>query len=297
MKLIVQPRDGLTSLIAAIHRAQHAIDIVIFRFDLKPMERALATAITRGVRVRALIAHTNRRGEKRLRLLEQSLLAAGVTVTRTGDDFVRYHGKMMVIDRRTLWVCGFNWTGLDISQSRSFGIVTGGHAEVQQALTLFEADSTRQPYAPARGRLVVSPEDSRTVLEDFIAQAKRQLLIYDPKIGDRAMIKALRDRLTHGVDVRIIGKVARGASEVPHERYPGKRLHVRAIIRDGHDAFVGSQSLRALELDKRREVGVLLREGRIVRELVTTFERDWALTESGQRPSPVTHTTAAAVPA
>ena len=33
------------------------------------------------------------------------------------------------------------------------------------------------------------------------------------------------------------------------------RLHVRAIIRDGTRAFVGSQSLRKEELDSRREVG------------------------------------------
>jgi hypothetical protein len=31
---------------------------------------------------------------------------------------------------------------------------------------------------------------------------------------------------------------------------------VRVIIRDGRDAFIGSQSLRKLELDQRREVGV-----------------------------------------
>ena len=37
--------------------------------------------------------------------------------------------------------------------------------------------------------------------------------------------------------------------------FPGKRLHVRAIVRDGRRAFVGSQSLRKLELDERREVG------------------------------------------
>jgi hypothetical protein len=36
---------------------------------------------------------------------------------------------------------------------------------------------------------------------------------------------------------------------------PTHRLHVRAMARDGDAAFVGSQSLRALELDGRREVG------------------------------------------
>ena len=85
------------------------------------------------------------------------------------------------------------------------------------------------------------------------------------------------------MDVRIIGKVAATAGDLPHEPYPGKRLHVRAMIRDGRDAFVGSQSLRRLELDKRREVGVLLKHPALVHELGAIFEEDWALTESGQR--------------
>ena len=161
MKLIVQPRDGVAPLVAAIRAARKEIDVLIFRLDLKAIEQALAGAVGRGVRVRTLIAHTNHRGEKRLRKLEQSMLAAGMAVARTGNEFVRYHGKMMVIDGKALWLLGFNFTGIDVSRSRSFGIVTGRRAEIQQALKLFEADSARQPYEPGRGRLVVSPENSR----------------------------------------------------------------------------------------------------------------------------------------
>jgi phosphatidylserine/phosphatidylglycerophosphate/cardiolipin synthase-like enzyme len=54
---------------------------------------------------------------------------------------------------------------------------------------------------------------------------------------------------------------------------------VRAIIRDGRRAFVGSQSLRKLELDGRREVGVIVRDRAVVRKLQKTFERDWARTK------------------
>ena len=99
------------------------------------------------MRVRALIAHTNRGGESRLRKLEQRLLAAGVTVARTADDLLRYHGKFMVADD-TLHVFGFNFTKLDIDKSRSFGIATRDRRTVQEALKLFEADSTRQPLQP-----------------------------------------------------------------------------------------------------------------------------------------------------
>src|SRR5688500_7148452 len=104
----------------AVRRAKKNIDIVIFRFDRPELEKALEEAVQRGVVVRALIAHTNRGGEKILRKLETRMLAAGITVARTADDLPRYHGKMMIVDD-TLFVFGFNYTKLDIEKSRSFG--------------------------------------------------------------------------------------------------------------------------------------------------------------------------------
>ena len=98
MKLIIQPDDGVTPLVQAVKNAKKTIDIVIFRFDRLELEKALEAAVARGVVVRALIAHTNRGGEKMLRKLELRLLDAGVTVARTADDLPRYHGKMMIVD-------------------------------------------------------------------------------------------------------------------------------------------------------------------------------------------------------
>ena len=71
--------------------------------------------------------------------------------------------------------------------------------------------------------------------------------------------------------------------KIPFERYPGKRLHVRTIVRDGSRAFIGSQSLRRPELEKRREVGVIVNDKRVVRQLVELFEADWAQTNSGKK--------------
>jgi cardiolipin synthase A/B len=52
------------------------------------------------------------------------LLEAGVTVSRTSDDLSRYHDKLLIVDRRLLFVMSFNFTHLDIDHSRGFAIVT-----------------------------------------------------------------------------------------------------------------------------------------------------------------------------
>ena len=282
MKLIIQPDDGVTPLVQAVRNAKKTVDIVIFRFDRIELEKALEAAVARGVVVRALIAHTNRGGEKILRKLELRLLDAGVTVARTADDLPRYHGKMLLADD-TLHVFGFNYTKLDIEKSRSFGIVTTEPKLVKEACGLFEADSTRQAYAPGHDELVVSPETSREILSGFIKKAKKELLIYDAKISDRLMLRLLAERAKAGVEIRMFGKLGKAASGIEARKLPDLRLHVRAMIRDGAAAFVGSQSLRKLELDGRREIGVIVSDERIAKKMRDIFEADWALTPESKQ--------------
>jgi phosphatidylserine/phosphatidylglycerophosphate/cardiolipin synthase-like enzyme len=281
VKLIVEPDHGMPPIVNAIKQARKSIDLLIFRLDRAEIARALCAAVNRGVVVRALTAHTNRGGEKSLRKLELQLLEGGCTVSRTADDLVRYHGKMMIVDGRILHVYGFNFTALDIGKSRSFGVITKNRRLVLEAAKLFEADFNRQPYSPGYERLIVSPENARDRLAAYLRGARRQLLIYDPQLTDDAMLQILMARVKAGVDVRIFGKVE-AKWDLRGEK-PGRRVHVRAIIRDGSRAFIGSQSLRKLELEKRREVGVIVDDQKVVRQMISVFEEDWATTESGKK--------------
>jgi phosphatidylserine/phosphatidylglycerophosphate/cardiolipin synthase-like enzyme len=98
----VEPEDGISALIHGIDTAKKSVDILIFRFDHREVEQALLRAAGRGVRVRALIAYTNRGGEKNSRALEMRLLGAGIIVARSADNLARYHGKMIIVDERRL---------------------------------------------------------------------------------------------------------------------------------------------------------------------------------------------------
>jgi phosphatidylserine/phosphatidylglycerophosphate/cardiolipin synthase-like enzyme len=281
MQLIVLPEDGVAPVVAGIRSAKKTLDIPIFRLDHIDVDKAIKSAVKRGVVVRTLIAHTNSGGEKGLRKLEQRLLATGATVSRTDDDLVRYHNKFMIVDGRALHVLGFNFTHLDMDRSRSFGVVTKDRRLVQEAMKLFEADFNRQPYTPGHKNFLVSPENARLELSTFLKGAKSQLLIYDVRITDNAMIKILKERAKAGVNIRMLGKLEKKDVGVHVEKFPGK-LHARVIVRDGRSAYVGSMSLRRLELDGRREVGVIFTDGGVVKEIISTFEADWAETDAGK---------------
>ena len=137
MKLLIQPGEGILPLVKGIAAAKTSVEIVVFRFDLLEIERALTRAVNRGITVRALIAHTNRAGEENLRKLELRLLGAGISMARTADDLARYHGKLMLVDRRELYLLAFNFTYSD------------GRAQAQ-----FRLDHQEQRHR-ARGREAV----------------------------------------------------------------------------------------------------------------------------------------------
>ena len=281
LKLLIQPDDDADRLVKGIRKAKKSIEIVIFRFDRSEIERALLKAAEKGVFIHALIASTNRGGEEHLRKLEMRLLEKGISVARTAGDLLRYHGKMMVVDRKELYLLAFNFTHLDIDHSRSFGLVTRNPGLLHEAIKLFEADTKRQPYVAGNSKFVVSPVNARKQLTAFLKGAKKQLLIYDPEISDRAMLRVLHERRSAGVDIRVIGKISRNT--LPNRKLRALRVHARMILRDGQQAFLGSQSLRQVELDSRREIGVIFRNRGVMTALARTFEQDWVASESTQQ--------------
>jgi cardiolipin synthase A/B len=271
----VLPDDGLDAVLRALRNAKKSVHVTIFRCDLRPIEKALADAVERGVAVHALIANTNRTGERKLRELEQRLLGAGVTVSRTADDLERYHDKLLIVDDRTLFVFGFNFTRQEAHRRRSMGVVTRKRRVVSEALRLFEADAARMPFESSVPDLVISPQNARARLAKLLAAARRSLRIYDPQAIDAPLLRILKQRAHAGVDVRLLGRVGRAGHGLRAE-LPELRPHLRAILRDDVELFIGSQGLRGIELDRRREVGILVRDRAVISRFTHVFDQDWA---------------------
>jgi phosphatidylserine/phosphatidylglycerophosphate/cardiolipin synthase-like enzyme len=283
-RLLVQPDDGAVPLLRAIDSARRTLDLYVFRLDDKRVAEALRRAARRGVAVRALVAHARRGGQAGQRKLEARLRRMRIAVSRSDDDLQRYHGKMAIVDNRRLLVLGYNFTRRDMEHSRSFGLVLDDRRAVAEAGRMYQADFEHRAYVPEHGKLVVSPFNSRTVLARIIQQARRQLLIYDKRLSDDLMLRLIQRRAEAGVEIRVIGVMQRRLKGVAVADFPG-RLHVRAIIQDGRRLFVGSQSLRRIELDKRREIGAVVSTATEVTRALNVFRQDWAESQSRRRKS------------
>ena len=145
------------------------------------------------------------------------LFRAGSEVARTAGELLRYHCKFMIVDQQLLYLLTFNYSYLDIGWSRSFRIITRNPELVKEARRLFEADIRRKTYLPANPNLIVSPVNARHELSRFIQGAEAQLLIYDPEISDPTTVRLLQERAEAGVDIRIIGRIAKDSPTLgPH---------------------------------------------------------------------------------
>lgn len=275
IKPIVQPRDGIKPLLKAITTAKRSVEATIYRADRLEIEQALVEAARQGIDVHILTTTTNRDDAKNLRRLETRLLDSGVRVSQTAEQLVRYHNKMMIIDRRVLYLLTFNFTFLDIHHSRSIGIVTDERSAVDDAVRVFEADANRSIERPILERLVVSPLNAREIITDFIQRARHKLLVYDGRLNDARIIRVLERKARAGTTVKVIGKIDRRARDIDVRAMPELLLHAQAIIRDDEAIFIGSQSLRKPELDDRREVGIIAADPTVVKHFRVMFELDW----------------------
>jgi cardiolipin synthase A/B len=275
VRVIIQPRDGIEPLLEGLNQAKQSIEIVIYRLDRLEIEQALVEAAARGVRVHALITYTNKEDLKEIKKLEKRLVERQVTVTRTAEDLIRYHSKVMIIDRRALYLLTFNFSFLDIHHSRSFGVITQDPVLIAEAVHLFSADVAGQSRKAGADHFVISPNNARRKLSEFILGAKKQLLIYDGKLSDAEMIKHLESCARRGVEIKIIGHASKKVKGSEIRSMPLIRLHAQAIIRDGQEVFFGSQSLRKVELDHRREVGLITNDAEAVKSFFLIFVMDW----------------------
>src|ERR1700739_1644609 len=96
------------------------------------------------------------------------------------------------------------------------------------------------------------------------------------------MIRILEERAKAGVEIKIIGRLTRTSAKLLVHKLASMRLHTRTIIRDGVQAFIGSQSLRAVELKARGEVGLIFLVRKLVAKLMKFFTKDW---EAAGRPA------------
>jgi len=281
LSLIIQPGDSFFPIVDAIDSATQSIKMTIFRMDDPIVRDAMSYAVQRGVKVRALIAPSAKGWNKRNKKLGEDLAKLGIEVRLTRprhEKLKRYHYKIMMIDEQQSLILTFNPTQKNLHYARDFGLLIKDQEIAQELNRLFDADWQGAAFKPKELPLVISPYNSRKKLLGLLSAAQRSIRIMDAKVEDQEVMGILLRKASRGVDVRVISRDT-FYDEVVQNFHVKKlarfKLHAKCIVIDGTYFFVGSQNLRKVSLDHRREVGIIVEDPAMARRIERVFDEDW----------------------
>lgn len=281
ISLIVQPGDSFFPLVDAIDSAVSSIKMTIFRMNDPIIREAMTYAVARGVRVQALVAPASKGWTKKNKKLSEELSKVGIEVRvprARKEKIKRYHYKIMTIDNELSLILTFNPTQKNLHYARDFGLLIRDPQIATELSRLFDADWSGEVFKPDDLPLAISPHNSREKILELLASAERTICILDAKVQDQEAIGLLLRKASGGCSIRIISNDVSYDEVVPnyHVRKLARyKLHAKCIVVDGTRFFIGSQNLRPVSMDRRREVGIIVEDDAMARKIERVFDEDW----------------------
>src|SRR5215468_7709379 len=114
------------------------------------MLSALIKAHRRAVKIRVMLNPARRSGEIQNKGSRSALREAGIDVLDSNPAFDVTHEKSMVIDDNTALIGSLNWEPENFEKTRDYAILTTDAREVSEVIDCFEADWSRQDFAPRK---------------------------------------------------------------------------------------------------------------------------------------------------
>jgi cardiolipin synthase A/B len=300
VRLLPMPTSQNARLIDVLGTAKISIDLEIYQLQDRGMVAALSAAAARGVRVRVML-EPKTVGSRNFDAVSLQLAKAKIEVKPTPDAFNTKrnvdHAKFCIVDGKELLLGTGNWArssvgGVTVAayRLRDFWIEDGRPKSIAEAQAIFDADYTRQSSLQTRfEELVVTPDNAAPRIVALIDSATKRLYVENQSINDVAVIARLLAAKSRGVDVRVLLGYQPGFAGAPAANDPVlqtlkaakiqvsylKRhyLHAKGIVAD-NKVYLGSQNFTSGGLGANRELGIILDDAAIVREVQNLFEED-----------------------
>lgn len=279
--IYLYPGPGPTPAVSLIVNAHYEVRLNTYELTSQPIERALAAAAKRGIKVYVMLDRSPYYGRRILRREEAWCQSATVTCKLSPPRFRFDHAKYLIADR-AVWIGTMNFTYYGFHRNRETAYVTDSRPVVKAAGEVFDADWRGKQAGPdPRKSLVLSPGSAATLLhlvqsatgpvkiesEELGYMGKLSLAL--AKLGSRLhfILPVRLSRTDHRQACRLV--IAGARVRVLANPYP----HIKLII-TRHVVFLGSENLSYTSLWKNREMGVLL-SSRIAGSLLSAFNSDW----------------------
>jgi len=304
-RVIVQPDDGVQPVRDFIASAQKSLLIKQFTFTEPSL---VATVIERhraGVAVRVMLNPARSGGDRANDETFEQFSDAGVNVQWSNPSFYVTHEKSIVVDETAALVATFNLCEKYFTLTRDYGFITTVPEHVAQIVEVFDADWSHTDWEPSQYHgLLWSNSNSRYHMAKFIDTAEHHLRIQHPKYVDAVILDHIAAAVGRGVNVHVLCGGKHGISDwdildtfaslrllesfgVKVRRQKHLKLHAKLLIIDDQRAQLGSMNIDRSAFDLRRELGIVVSDGHIIKALTKVFDHDWHESKPYEAPDPL----------
>ena len=278
---------GLTNRITSlIDGATQSLDVQMYLFTVTSIADRIIAAKNRGVAVR-VIFDPDHDGNANVR---SRLTQANVPNRNAPTLYSFSHAKYLIIDGKAAVIMSMNFNVDAFSSERNYGMITRDPDDVADAKAIFDMDwaagggEAPKPADLACTRLVVSPNNAKQRITDFIKNAKTKLDVEAIYVSEDGVRAAIIDAKKRGVNVRVILDDTSDNAEtrtlftsngITVKSPPaGVFLHAKLLVTD-EGAFVGSENFSITALTKNRELGGFVFEPAPLAVIQAQFDADW----------------------
>jgi cardiolipin synthase len=256
LTLYTEPDAGLGPVYRLITGARRTLRMAMYELRDQVAEQDLAAAAARGVDVRVLLDQNRERSRNTAAFA--FLSAHGVHVAWADPSYATTHEKAITADRTVAAITTLNLVSADYPSTRDLLVVDRNKADVAAIDATFAADYAHRDVVPGAGAdLVWSPTTSQSAL-----LAVTLVLTTDPRWAST-----------------LVQLQAAGANVVElDDASSDLDIHAKVIAADPGTptarAIVGSQNFSVASLRYNRELGVLLRDRRLVGAAAAVIRAD-----------------------
>jgi phosphatidylserine/phosphatidylglycerophosphate/cardiolipin synthase-like enzyme len=265
-----------TAIGMAIRLADKSVTLETNLFSDQKMVSALSAAVKRCVKVQVIMPENpfpwDPKYDGNIKTAE-ALKEKGVDVKFTGGAISAVKGTLLLVDGKEAVMATDNLSGSAFSRNIGFSTLDIDQKEVAELAKAVKSDWEQGDPAKAVASsqdLVVSPQNARKKLGDFMAGASKELNVATERLVDRQMVALLKKKALEGVPVRVVVADRKNMSDYEKKviedlRKAGAEVETLGYMPlrgnyigvDEKGAYIGSHDLTPDSIDKTRAYGAV----------------------------------------
>ncbi|MDD5213529.1 MAG: phosphatidylserine/phosphatidylglycerophosphate/cardiolipin synthase family protein [Candidatus Gracilibacteria bacterium] len=277
----------LKEIVKKIDEAKARIFVEVYIFTEKDLQKALVRAKKRGIDVKVIMEKNVYKAGNLNKKTSDNFAKNNIeTVWASDTNFALTHTKMMIIDDARIISTG-NYSYSTFSKNREFFIFVKDEKLLGNLLNIFNADFTYKKEIIYDENLILSPYYTREKFDILLKSAKKSIKMYIQNFGDTDILEILKSKQKEGIDIEIIMPdlkalpankeeiVELDKAGIKYKLLKSPYIHAKGILVDDKYLYLGSVNMSYYSIEKNREIGLLIKEQKIISKFNEVFSLDF----------------------